>query len=121
MDDNASNIEVGLPYTHIVKPLPPGITDGTAGRKLRMVEGIFRLYETQALRLDIGRGLKDISLTQFNEDVILDAPPPKVSEDIRVRALGWQSDGTQSLWRIEQDIPYPFTLLSTVNEIKVND
>ncbi len=43
------------------------------------------------------------------------------SGDISVRALGWQADGTKGLWRIEQDVPLAFTLLSVTTEIKVND
>jgi hypothetical protein len=46
---------------------------------------------------------------------------PLVSGDIKVRALGWQSDRTRGLWRIEQSAPLPFTLLSVNAEIKVND
>lgn len=69
----------------------------------------------------MGRGLSDIALRQLGEDEILDAPPPLVSGDIRVRALGWQNDPTSPLWRIEQDVPLAFTLLSVTTEIKVND
>lgn len=122
LDEAASTIEVGLPYTHIIEPLPPSeIGAAGGGRRVRMIEGRFRLQDTQALRLDIGRGLSDISLRQIGEDDILDAPPPKVSGDIKVRSLGWQADGTTPLWRIEQDAPLAFTLLSVTTELKVND
>ena len=108
-------------YTHILEPLPLAFSNATAGRKTRLIEAIFRVFETQALRLDVGRGLKDVPLKQFKEDEILNAPPPIVSEDIRVRALGWLKDGTEPYWRIEQDVPYKFTLLSSAVEIKIND
>ena len=122
LDEAASTIEVGLPYTHIIEPLPPSeIGAAGGGRRVRMIEGRFRLQDTQALRLDIGRGLSDISLRQIGEDDILDAPPPKVSGDLKVRSLGWQADGTTPLWRIEQDAPLAFTLLSVTTELKVND
>lgn len=118
----ANAVEIGLPYTHIVEPLPPSNTeDGGSGRMVRLVQAIFRLENTAALRLDVGRGLKDVALRQLGEDPVLDAPPPRVSGDIRVRALGWQSRGDQSLWRIEQSTPLPFTLLAVTTELKVND
>lgn len=117
----ANIIEVGLTYTHIAEPLPIAMSEQTAGRKMRLIEAIFRLQETQALRLDTGQGLKDVALKQFGEDPILNAPPPVVSGDIRVRALGWQSDATVGLWRIEQSLPYAFTLQSVATEIKIND
>jgi hypothetical protein len=120
--ESASQIEVGLPYTHIVQPLPPSeIGSAGGGRRVRMIEGLFRLQDTQSLRLDVGRGLTDIALRQLGEDLILDAPPPSVSGDVKVRALGWQSEATKPLWRIEQDDPLAFTLLSVTTQLKVND
>jgi hypothetical protein len=44
-----------------------------------------------------------------------------VTGDISVRALGWRKDGTVPSWRIEQDVAYPFTLLSVSSELKIND
>jgi len=88
---------------------------------VRLVEAVFRIEETAALRLDVGRGLRDIPLRQFGIDVILDEAPPPVSRDVRVHALGWQNDTARPLWRIEHDMPLPFTLLSVTTELKVND
>jgi len=121
LDDPALQIEVGLPYTHVLEPLPLEMSEATAGKKTRLIEAIFRVQETQALRLDVGRGLKDVTLKQFGEDEILDTPPPLVTDDIRVRSLGWLKNGPHPYWRIEQEVPYKFTLLSTAIEIKIND
>lgn len=122
LNNPASNVEIGLAYTHVIEPLPPVISDqGASGRRTRLVEILFRFEKTQALRLDVGQGLRDVSLKEFGEDPIIGAPPPVISEDVRVRALGWQQNGTRPLWRIEQSVPYPFTLLSVTTELKVND
>ncbi len=122
LDDAAKKVQIGLSYTHIIEPLPPSlIADGGAGRMIRLIEASFRLRNTSALRLDVGRGLKDIPLRQFSEDDILDAPMPAVSGDIRVRAFGWQNDLTRPLWRIEQDLPLPFALLAVNLEVNIND
>ncbi len=122
LSEPARVVQIGLSYTHIVEPLPPNeASEVGAGRKLRLVEGIFRLQNTAALRLDVGRGLQDIALKQFGEEQILDAASPIVNEDVRVRSLGWQKDGMTPLWQIEQSSPLPFTLLSVSTEIKVND
>ncbi len=118
----ANKVEIGLSYAHIIEPLPPNEAGRVgSGRKLRMIEGIFRLQNTAALRLDVGRGLSDIALRDFDETPILDAPTPLINGDIRVRALGWQEEGTKPLWRIEQSTPLPFTLLSVATQLKVND
>ena len=122
LDEPANTIQIGLPFTHIVEPLPPSeLGAAGGGRRIRLVEGLFRLQDTQSLKLDVGRGLSNIALRQLGEDPILDNAPPSVSGDIRVRALGWQADGTKPLWRIEQNDPLAFTLLSVTTEIKVND
>ncbi len=122
LENPATTVEIGLPYTHVVQPLPPStFGDGVMIRKLRLVEAVFRVKDTKALRLDLGRGVRDISLRQLGEDDILDAPPPSVSGDIRIRGLGWQKQYADPLWRIEQSAPLPFTLLSVITEIKVND
>ncbi len=118
----ANNVTIGLSFTHIVEPLPPNlIGESGGGRAIRLVEAIFRIEQTQAMRIDVGRGLQAVPLKQIGEDIVLDAPPPSVSGDIRLRALGWVRDLTKPLWRIEQSDPRPFTLLSVTSEIKVND
>lgn len=122
IDEPAREVQIGLPYTHIIEPLPPSeVGQAGGGRRIRLIEGIFRLQNTAALRLDVGRGLGDVALRQINSASTLNTPPPEISGDVRVRALGWQVDGTRPLWRIEQDAPLPFTLLSVVTELKVND
>lgn len=114
-------IEIGLPYTHIVEPLPPSLLEsGGAGRAVRLIEAVFRVEETSALRLDMGRGLDDFPLRDF-DDQILDSAIEKVSGDITVKAFGWTKNLTKPLWRIEQDVALPFTLLSVTTELKVND
>lgn len=123
LNEPASEVQIGLSYEHIIEPLPP-TTVGNAGigRAVRLIEGIFRLQNTAVLRLDIGRGLKDIALRQIDKNAsLLDSPQPLISRDITVKALGWQADGTMPLWRIAQDTPLPFTLLAVTTELKVND
>ena len=121
LETAATKVEIGLPFTHIVEPLPPSsLSSQGAGRAMRLVEGVFRVEDTAALSLDIGRGLADVPLRDF-DNPILDQPIEPVSRDIIVKAYGWRKDQTQPLWRIEQDHPLPFTLLSVTTELKVND
>jgi len=122
IDEAALSIDIGLAYTHIVKPLPPAIqtqNGGNQGGRLRPVAITFRLRGTSALHLDTGRGIIDVPFKGFGNNV-LDAPPTLFSGDKTVRALGWRRDGTESLWRIEQSTPLPFSLLSVATEISVN-
>ncbi|MBU6234532.1 MAG: hypothetical protein KGQ41_01695 [Alphaproteobacteria bacterium] len=116
----ASRVQIGLPFTHVVEPLPPNaLAGGGAVRAARLIEAIFKVESTSALRADVGRGLRDVPLRDVG--VVLDTPPPVVSGDIRVRAFGWQQDSTQPLWRIEQSVPLPFTLLSVATNIKTSE
>ncbi len=122
LDEPATGVQIGLGFTHIIEPLPPNeIGRVGSGRKMRLVEALFRVHKTSALHIDVGQGLKPVILKRLGEDEVLDGPLPLVSGDIKVRALGWQDDGTNPLWRIEQNSPLPFELLSVSSEIKVND
>lgn len=117
LDAPAKSVQIGLAFTHIVEPLPP--IAAVSALRARLVQARFRLENTAALRVDTGRGLRDVPLRDLDSGVsILDAPAPLISRDVRVRALGWSADAGQPLWRIEQDAPLPFTLLAVAMEIK---
>jgi len=120
---SAKNIEVGLAFTHVLEPLPPApqLTAFAAqGGCFRLVSLTFRLMETQALRLDVGRGLKDVPFKRFGNGGILDSAPKPFNGDVTVRALGWHKSGMDNLWRIEQDMPLPFSVMSVVEELTAN-
>lgn len=117
----ARHVEAGLPYTHIVEPLPPNLLGQATGADLcRLIAVTFRLEETAALSVDLGRGLQDLPLHRLGPQPTGGVPLP-VSGDRRLRALGWKRDVDTPLWRIEQAAPLPFTLLSVTMELKVND
>ncbi len=121
LGDNFSNVQAGLPYTHIIEPLPPGNTiDAGNSKAIRLVEATFRVEDTAALQVDLGRGLKSLSLRQLGEEEILDAAITPVSGDIRVQAYGWNYDASLPLWRIEQNVPLPFSLLAVHITIMAN-
>lgn len=121
LDTPAHSIQAGLPFSHVIEPLPVNpAAEGGAGRVVRLVEVGFRLEDTAALRVDVGAGLTDLPLHRFGPQPAGGVPVP-VSGDRRLRALGWRRDIDTPLWRIEQDAPVPFTLLSVTMELKVND
>ncbi len=120
--DAANEVQAGLGFTHVIEPLPiapSGMATGQ-GRKLRPISMTFRVRDTGAIRIDTGRNIVDIPFRRFGDE-ILDAPPPLYSGDKTIRTLGWIADGTSPLWRIEQDTPLPFTLLSVSIELSIND
>ncbi|MCB2101049.1 MAG: hypothetical protein KDE22_09285 [Rhodobacterales bacterium] len=122
LDKTAGAVQAGLAFTHEVEPLPPAVPgDGGAamGLRLRPISVTLRLRETTALFLDVGRGLSQVPFKRFGAD-LLDAPPPTFTGDRKVRAFGWREGGTDPLWRIRQDTPLPFHLLSVVSEVGVN-
>ncbi|MBN8521750.1 MAG: hypothetical protein J0L77_07635 [Alphaproteobacteria bacterium] len=112
----ALTVQIGLPFTHVIEPLPLSVSD-IGGRKLRMIEAIYRLQDTQALHLDTGQGIKNIPLTPTPANMPLEF----FSGDKSVRALGWQAKSMTPLWRIEQSEPLAFTLLAVSTDIKIND
>ena len=120
LDQPASHVVAGLPYSHIVEPLPPNAIglNLEVGTPLRLVQVSFRLMDTAAVRVDVGRGPFDLPMHRFGPVALPDAPLPLVSGDRALRVLGWIRDLTNPVWRVEQDTPLPFTLLSVATELK---
>lgn len=120
LQEPAFSVQLGLPFTHTIEPLPPpafGVSGGAGGR-FRPISLTLRVLDTKALYLDTGRGLMFVPFRRFGNGY-LDAPPEPYSGDVTVRTLGWRDPGIAPIWRIEQDTPLPFTLLSVSTEISV--
>lgn len=118
----AKNVQVGLGFSHVIEPLPPSTGSGKGaaqGVKYRPVSFTFRIKDTAALRLDAGRGFTNISFRKLGQK-LLDAPVPVFTGDKKIRTLGWRRNGVDRLWRIEDDAPMPFVLLSVTAEITIN-
>jgi hypothetical protein len=118
----ASDVEIGLPYMHEIRPLPSELGNGTVtsqGGPVRLVRAVFRLHAAKALHADIGRGLRALPFARSGDT--LDVAPALFSGDIEVRGLGWRRGIDQPLWRIAQDAPLPCTLLSVITEVKGAD
>lgn len=124
LNEAATNVVAGLGYAHIVQPLPPtfgGEGNGGQGARLRPISLTFRLYNTYALTVDTGRGLVPLPFRHLGQVVLdSDSLSAPFTGDKTVRAFGWHSDGTKAMWRIEQDTPMPFHLLSATQEISIN-
>ncbi len=115
-------LEAGLPFTHIIEPLPiSNVTAGGMATALRPVNITLRLQHTAALQMDMSRGLTAMSLRQLGQEDVLDAPVTPVSGDMQLRAYGWRSDMSKPLWRIEQSLPLPFTLLAVAMTVMANE
>ncbi len=112
LDAPAERVQAGLPFTHRIEPLAPGVQlargtmQGAAHRAVRLV---LRLAGARALRCDTGFG--------FRRAALGDGP---FTGDIALGAGGWRRDGAAPLWRIEDASPLPFTLLSAATELKVS-
>jgi hypothetical protein len=118
LQEPAHSVTIGLAFKHVIEPLPPSVPafGGSQGVKLRPISFTFRVWDTTVLYLDTGRGLVHVPFKRFGGSV-LDVPPGAFRGDVTVRALGWREGGLAPLWRIEQDTPLPFTLLSVATEM----
>jgi hypothetical protein len=117
----AQSVQAGLPYTHIVEPLPPDLITpgGVLAAPLRLVSVTFRLLATVSLAVDLGQGPRPVPFRRLDTP-LLDAPPPAFTGDVRLRGLGWRRDAMLPLWRIEDATPLPMTLLSVTTETRIN-
>lgn len=122
LDAPVSAVQVGLPFGHVIEPLPPDLTTavGVRAAPLRLVSVTFRLLETAALSVDLGRGAAPVAFRRLGTP-LLDAAPARFTGDVRLRAIGWQRDALAPLWRIEAATPLPMTLLSVTTETRITD
>lgn len=124
LDQAAGTVEIGLSYSHVIEPLPPVVATARGpaqGIPVRLVRAVFRLADTRALRVDTGRGPREVPFRRLGVGTVLDTAPASFTGDKVVRGLGWRRGPQPPLWRIEQDTPLSCTLLSVTTEIKVND
>ncbi len=87
-------------------PTAGGIAPDAPHRPVRVS---LRLHATEALRIDVGLGLHEVAL-----------PDIPFTGDVELRALGWRRGPAAPAWRVEQDVPLPFTLLSATTDTSVN-
>jgi hypothetical protein len=122
IDPAATSVQIGLPYRHVIEPLPPDLSTalGVRAAPLRLVSVTFRLLETVALSVDLGRGPAPVPFRRLNTP-LLDAPLAPFTGDVRLRAIGWQQDAMRPLWRIEDDAPLPMTLLSVTTDTRITN
>ena len=122
LDPPALATQIGLGFAHEIEPLPPELS-GVAGSRaapLRLVSVSFRLLETAALDVDLGRGPAPVAFRRLDTP-LLDAAPPRFSGDVRLAALGWRRDAMRPLWRIAGAAPLPLTLLSVTTDMRTTD
>ena len=122
LDAVATSVQAGLSFAHVVEPMPPESASAAGVRMgpLRLVAARFRLFGTGALSVDLGRGVQPVPFRRLDTPV-LDAPPLAFTGDVTLRGLGWRRDTLAPLWRIEGDVPLPFTLLSVTTETRTTD
>jgi hypothetical protein len=122
LDPPASSVQAGLPFRHVVEPLPTGLSGNGASvaAPLRLVSATFRVMETPALEVDLGRGVQAVPFRRL-DTALLDAAPQPFTGDVTLRALGWRRDALAPLWRVEGETPLPLTLLSVTTDMRMTD
>jgi hypothetical protein len=108
-----NSLTVGLAFTHTIEPLRTlPLPNRAQDLRYRTVRMAFRLLGTAALRLDLGAGPIPQALPTMAGGF---------TGDHAVRVLGWRRGIESAPWRIVQDDPSPFTLLSVSHQLQVID
>ena len=116
-----TSLEVGLPFTHIVIPLPPvaAANNGAAPvASSRLVRAVFRLIDTNSLEIDTGTGIHQEIVPEL-ANYHLDSSNLPQTKDLVLRSLGWIRCPTQPLWEIIGTSPQNFKLVSVTSDIKL--
>lgn len=121
--EEATEIIAGLPYEHLIEPLPYMVNGEQPypPKGFRVIGARFRIIDSKSFCIDIGSGYFLYPLKRIHRDAIFDSPPMTYSGDVQIRALGWIRDMNRPMWRIKSDEPLAFTLLSAVAEIKLKE
>ncbi|MEQ8601680.1 MAG: hypothetical protein RIB45_00075 [Marivibrio sp.] len=123
LDEPAALLEVGLAFRTEIAPLPVYVQSGGGGAAqgvaVRLVRAVFRLKDSRALSVDVGRGPRPAPFARRDGLTGPVAPDP-VTVDKTVRALGWTKGDSRPLWRVDQDAPLPLTVLSVMTEISAH-
>ena len=117
----ATKVEIGLPFTHEIIPLPPivGASNGAAPvAHARFIRGVFRVVDTQSVEIDTGSGIHQELIPNLAE-YQMDSAPQKYTLDLIIRGLGWRRKLKNSLWRIAGTLPVNFKLVSVTSDIKI--
>lgn len=119
LDYPAKKVFVGLPFSHVVSPLPPFNLGGNvrASNAFRLIKAIFRVLETSFLEVDVGLGFKSAMPFTLGQNTLLQKRQIE-TKDIILRGIGWKRNPLQPLWKIESAYPAPFSLISVTTEMK---
>ncbi len=118
----ANQVEIGLPYTHKVTPLPP--VESSSARPLkavRLIEARFKVINTQSLQVNVGNGYAEYVLNPLNDTYILGQAATSKTTDICVHALGWVRDGVSPLWQIQSNAPQKCKSVSVTAVMKESE
>lgn len=117
----ATQIETGLGYAHIISPLPPsaGVSSNVAPvSNYRLIKACFRIIESNSLEIDTGTGVRQEMPYSFGAYRLDETVLPQTT-DIIVRSLGWNRNPTTPLWRIISEMPKSFKLVSVTQDLKI--
>lgn len=119
LDFPATNVEIGLPYTTTLVPVPPEVGSGVGTGQANAMSAHEIVVRFQSA---IGWKVNGqvIPTRNFAATGVLDSPLEPFSGDKRVENLGWEKGGTE-LVTITQELPFAGTVLAVVYRMTVND
>ena len=123
LDYPAYKIQVGLPFTHKIIPLPyyQLTSNQRAVKSVRMTRGIFKVLNTASMEIDVGMGFIPAIPLTFNKDKF-SAKIQTYTKDIVLQGIGWVHDALERpLWTIQSSIPAPFALIGVTTEMKLSN
>jgi len=107
----AQRLEAGLAFSGEIAPLPLLAEGPRPAHLFRPVQLTLHLFETAALAVDLGEGVRPVALHG--------APGTPFTGIRTLRARGWRRTGDAPWWRIVLDQPLPFHLLSVSSDVRV--
>ena len=122
LDTPASELMVGLPYTHVIEPMPAAFGGRARRPRPGLSAGARRAPPVRNPKPADRHRRRSARSASAHDRRRAEGPQPDLpfTGDRAVRALGWRRGADQPPWRIQQDTPLPCALLSVTTEVKVN-
>lgn len=114
-EPHAARVEIGLPYSSVLKPMRPEVEDGrgtSQGRKKHWADIRVRLTDT------LGCSVNGEQIPFRSSGDVMDEPPPLQNTDVELSNLDYDDDGYVE---VRQDQPLPCTVVCIFGVINVGD
>ncbi|MDR2098904.1 MAG: hypothetical protein LBO78_02665 [Rickettsiales bacterium] len=112
LPEPAKSAFVGIPYSHLLCPLPVLIGGYVPPKAVRLVEVAFRIMDTPLIQVDTGGGLRSFTSVKLDGGAVFGRALPEACRDVRVKSRGFLRNFDMPLWKLSGAKPLGVRILN---------